>query len=116
MRSISSGPSLRPYQAAFRRAAAQDWVRPVTGRGGGLSHRSRLSRAHNQLVSQLQATVRAMEMSPDINHRDLDVLIQASRSAGAETDRRQAPRPAPVSPRPAPVSPFVSTPSTPLTP
>ena len=30
---------------------------------------SRLSRVHNQLVSQMRATFRAMEMSPDLGQR-----------------------------------------------
>jgi hypothetical protein len=59
---------------ARRTAAAAGSAR---GSGGGRLHRSvrvdatttrraRLSRAHSQLVSQLRATFRAMEMSPDL--------------------------------------------------
>jgi hypothetical protein len=49
-----------------------------------LSSRSRLTRAHSQLVSRLHATFRAMELSPDLARRGIspinDSLIEASRS------------------------------------
>ena len=62
-----------------------------------LANRSRLSRAHNQLVSQLRATFRAMEMSPDIARRDTgDLMTSASQSVLEHTDATST-RPLPAS-------------------
>ena len=62
-----------------------------------LASRSRLSRAHNQLVSQLRATFRAMEMSPDIARRDTgDLITSASQSVLEHTDATST-RPLPAS-------------------
>jgi len=52
--------------------------------------RSRLTRAHSQLVSQLRATFRAMEMSPDLSHRAIspinESLAEASRTVLERTE------------------------------
>ena len=87
-----------------------------------LASRSRLSRAHNQLVSQLRATFRAMEMSPDIGRRDTgDLITSASQSVLEHTDATST-RPLPASlassltSSPALVTPSPSTSSTVTTP
>merc|ERR1719220_2452523 len=55
-----------------------------------LANRSRLSRAHNQLVSQLRATFRAMEMSPDLASRGMspvsDSIAEASQNVLEQTE------------------------------
>ena len=62
-----------------------------------LASRSRLSRAHNQLVSQLRATFRAMEMSPDLGRRETgDLLATASQSVLEHTEVTST-RPLPLS-------------------
>ena len=62
-----------------------------------LASRSRLSRAHLQLVSQLRATFRAMEMSPDLSRRDTgELLASASQSVLEHTDATST-RPLPAS-------------------
>ena len=54
-----------------------------TGTGNGSASQnlhgtsSRLSRVHNQLVSQMRATFRAMEMSPDLAQRGKSPLANA---------------------------------------
>ena len=45
---------------------------------------SRLSRVHNQLVSQMRATFRAMEMSPDLAQRGKSPLANAKAKASQE--------------------------------
>ena len=45
---------------------------------------SRLSRVHNQLVSQMRATFRAMEMSPDLSQRGKSPLANAKAEASKE--------------------------------
>lgn len=59
-----------------------------------LSSRSRLTRAHSQLVSRLHATFRAMELSPDLARRGIsplnDSLTEASRSVLVSHQRASA--------------------------
>ena len=62
MTNIASGPSLRPYQVAQARTQRRTLSGSSTGSSSGRSvTHSTLTRAHTQLVSQLRATVRAME-------------------------------------------------------
>ena len=65
----------------------------------GLASRSRLTRAHTQLVSQLRATVRAMELSPDLAQRGIspvsERITEASQSVMEETEANSA-RPIPA--------------------
>ena len=85
-----------------------------------LASRSRLSRAHNQLVSQLRATFRAMERSPDLARGGAvgpQDLTTASREVLEHTDATST-RPLPPS-LAAGLSPSTSTlvtPSSPSTP
>ena len=66
-------------------------IGPSVGNGSGHHssqnlHRtsSRLSRVHNQLVSQMRATFRAMEMSPDLAQRGKSPLANAKAKASQE--------------------------------
>ena len=73
MRSIASGPSLRPYlrhQRQHRRTLSGGHSNiggSVPGISSTSSRSTRLTRAHSQLVTQLRATVRAMELSPVVS-------------------------------------------------
>lgn len=49
---------------------------------------NRLSRVHNQLVSQMRATFRAMEMSPDLAQRGKSPLADAKASASQKVMER----------------------------
>ena len=110
MRSIALGPSLRPYQQ-HARAQARARGRPVSGPVS----RSRLTRAHTQLVSQLRATVRAMEMSPDLAQSPqpaAEAVVTPPPASEATTEEAETSASSPAAPAtPPPPAAAASTPA-----
>ena len=115
MRSIALGPSLRPYQQ-HARAQARARGRPVSGPVS----RSRLTRAHTQLVSQLRATVRAMEMSPDLAQSPqpaAEAVVTPPPASEATTEEAETSASSPAAPAtPPPPAAAASTPASASTP
>eukprot|EP00092_Neocalanus_flemingeri_P104080 GFUD01133263.1.p1 GENE.GFUD01133263.1~~GFUD01133263.1.p1 ORF type:complete len:866 (+),score=189.92 GFUD01133263.1:273-2600(+) len=96
--SFSLGPCMSRYQQ-LRSRTSTGLPRPSRS-SNILANRSRLSRAHNQLVSQLRATFRAMEMSPDLAQRGIspvsDSMAEASQNVLEQTETTST-RPLPSS-------------------